>query len=129
MQHAAAAATPAGRPAVVATCATCGTPMVRIGGTVVTASSNQALMPPVLLAAPTPSATLAANAAQAASVTAVPGIGPARAKMLAAAGIKTVGDLARTNPKDLIGVLRGVSAANVNVLVNNARRVNATALQ
>lgn len=130
LQHATATTTPAGRPAIVATCATCGTPVLRIGGPVVTAPAYQApLLPAIVLAAPDASAVLGAESAQAtASVLIVPGIGPARAAKLAAAGIKTVGDLARANPNDVVGMLRGVSPANVAVIFASARRLYAAAL-
>lgn len=136
MQRAAATATPSGRPATLGTCATCGTPMLRLGGLPSTVSASFAtVQTPIALPSfviPRTSATAAlANAPRAASlpVTAVAGIGQARARMLAEAGIKTIDDLARANAPDIAKTLRGVTPANAEILIKHAQRLAASASQ
>lgn len=121
MQHPSAATTPAGRPATVATCATCGTPMLRVGGPVMAGSAVAAMVFPVVMVAATGASFVTPTSPP--PVTTVPGIGPKRAAMLATAGIVTVDDLARSNAKDVASLLRGVSAASVDVILKSAQHL------
>jgi len=134
MQHPTTTATPAGRPVTVGTCATCGTTMVRGGGTVTLgtafATAAEVMQPAVVIAAaPHQTAASLATAQPLPPLTAVAGIGASRASALGKAGITTIEQLATANALDVAQALRGVTAANAGVIIGNARRIVAAASQ
>ncbi len=132
MQHPTTTATPAGRPVTVGTCATCGTTMVRGGGTVTLgtafATAAEVMQPAVVIAAAPPqTAASLATAQPLPPLTAVPGIGASRASALAQAGITTMEQLAAANAQDVAHALRGVTPTNAGVIIGNAQRIVAAA--
>ncbi|MBV8581277.1 MAG: PD40 domain-containing protein, partial [Candidatus Eremiobacteraeota bacterium] len=129
MQRTTATTTPAGRPAMVGTCTTCGTTMLAVGGTVAGRPTVTAI--PTLLVPSSPKGTVVGimSPRQVPQLTDVPGIGATRASALTAAGITSVDALARAKPEMIANTLRGVTAANAEVIVKNAQRLSATANQ
>ena len=121
MANAAAATTPSGRPMTVAQCPTCGNQMVQGGGTVVAAAQRLRVrvVPPLTAAAPS---RLAAPLTEV-PLTAVVGIGAARAQQLQLAHINTANDLAAADPKVVSQALRGVSANTAEVLIAHAKNL------
>ena len=121
MTNATAATSPSGRPMTVAQCPTCGNQMVQGGGTVVAAAQplRVRVVPPLTAATPS---TLAAPLTEV-PLTAVVGIGVARAQQLQLAHINTANDLAAADPKVVSQALRGVSANTAEVLVAHAKNL------
>lgn len=125
--------TRSGRPALVGHCATCGTELVRFSGPRVSGAPPFYLRPiaarrPIVIT--TRAATAArgrfnAGAAIVTSLTAIPGIGEARARRLAEAGIDSVEKLATAAPEDVAQALRraGVAAQYAARFIEEARRL------
>jgi DNA-binding beta-propeller fold protein YncE len=134
MRDPTAATTPAGRPVTVGTCTTCGTTMARGGGTVMlgTAATTAAeiMQPSVVIAAPTNRAANSAAIRQPLPpVTAVAGIGPARASALEQVGITTIEQLATANAGHVAQALRGVSVPNAQIIIQHAQLLVAVSNQ
>lgn len=131
--------TPADRPALVGRCPTCGAPLVRFSGPRVLGAPPFTLRPlaarhPIVLSPiTTKDATvqrdrLDAGAAVVMPLTVIPGIGEARARRLAEAGIDSIEKLATATPEEVARALRkvGVSAKHVARLIEEARRLLAS---
>lgn len=119
----ASASSPAGLPVTLGVCTTCKAPLVRLGGPVIASA------PPIVFSTIdlTPSPTINATgprtrvSASAPPITAVRGIGRARADTLAAAGIASVEQLAAASPADIKGALRRITTTDASVIVEHAR--------
>jgi len=130
MKGVTAAVTGAGRPAAVGTCSGCGAPAVGFGGRpvpgaeplpVLASPPARRLEPAVLFARAAGPAT-ASPAAEPAPITAVIGIGRARAQELAAIGIDSLARLSFASPERVAAALRGVSPELAADFIRQARR-------
>jgi hypothetical protein len=123
------AKTPAGRPATVGSCNTCGATIVRLGGPLVAGAPQISL--PLLQGATRRSGgfrqrTLAKGASVPKTpllLTTIPGIGKVREKQLKRFGIRSVRELASARPQVIAAALTGVSLANAPHFINEARRL------
>lgn len=128
--------TQANRPALVGRCATCGVELVRFSGARVSGAPSFSfrLLPaqrPVVLASltMTRAATAAgeqskARAAVMTPLTAIPGIGEARARRLAEVGIDTIHKLVAARPEDVARALKrsGVSEKHAAGFIERAKQ-------
>ena len=115
------AATPAGRPATVRRCASCGAPMIAGGGRPA---------PGVLVVLPSKTAVHSrgtgmpsAGVAVMPAITDIRGIGAARARRLARVGLGTVDRLAAASPPMVVAVLPQLSTSGAEQLLAQARRL------
>lgn len=122
MKNAAPAVTPANRPAMIGTCATCGSTMVLHGRLPLGSGKTLAAFPAI----PTIAAKLAASPKSASRstpppLTAIEGIGERRATQLMRAGIDSIEKLALASPAAVADAVTGVSIKNALHYIDAAR--------
>jgi len=123
MEDATPARTPAGRPAVVATCTECRTKIVHLGGSLVADAPVVAWV-----AGDQPVRIRIAEEHRVAESKPIPvlevyGIGPVRARQLGRLGIETVQDLAAAEPALVAEHVVGVSIENAVEFISDASRI------
>ncbi|MEZ4706884.1 MAG: choice-of-anchor R domain-containing protein [Caldilineaceae bacterium] len=127
-----AVATPAGNPAQIGRCVNCGAALIRMGGSLeATRPSSLAVFQPRQVVAARPAIVRQVTAPLALfqpvtvalpPLTAITGIGEARAAQLAEIGVDSVAKLAAARPEE-IDVLRGVSREMAIGFIRAARRL------
>lgn len=123
--------TPAGRPALIGTCPTCGCVLVRPGGRLIAGAVPVAAPRRVVRSVPSvgliptqpPIVIRPAEPGRTVSLTEVRGVGPVRLRQLTAAGIDSIERLATATPEEVRRALPGVSAEMAARMIADARRL------